>query len=115
TPGNYSLVDPDDKMTAAFSVNLPPGESELARTPDDQIEGLFGTGSILTLGFETSFRDALQGHWSQPVELFPWLMIVLLLALAVENLLANKFYKQDPGWSADSKISSEETSSVQQE
>jgi hypothetical protein len=28
------------------------------------------------------------------VELFPWLMILLLLALALENLLANKFYKQ---------------------
>jgi hypothetical protein len=29
------------------------------------------------------------------VELFPWLMILLLIALAVENLLANRFYRRE--------------------
>jgi hypothetical protein len=50
-----------------------------------------------------SLREALQGHWSQPVELFPWLMILLLLVLAVENLLANRFYRQAPA-EAEQKV-----------
>jgi hypothetical protein len=95
TPGNYVLMDPDGKQTAQFSVNIPAGESELTRVPTEQIEAVFGPGSILPLNLGTSFKEALQGHWSQPLELFPWLMILLLLALAVENLLANKFYKRD--------------------
>ena len=94
TPGNFVLMDPDGKQTAQFSVNIPAGESELTKVPTEQIEALLGPGSVLPLDLGTSFKDALQGHWSQPLELFPWLMILLLLALAVENLLANKFYKQ---------------------
>jgi hypothetical protein len=94
TPGAYVLGDPDGNQVAGFSINLPPGESELARVPAEQIEALFGPGAIMSIDLGTSFRDALQGHWNQPLELFPWLMIVLLLALAVENFLANKFYKR---------------------
>ena len=33
---------------------------------------------------------------SSPIEMFPFLMIVLLLFLAFENLLSNKFYKSAP-------------------
>ena len=41
----------------------------------------------------------IDGHperkFTQPIELFPFLMILLLLVLAVENLLANKFYRRE--------------------
>jgi hypothetical protein len=36
----------------------------------------------------------MEGQFKQPVELFPWLMLLLLVALAVENWLANKFYRR---------------------
>src|SRR5207244_2033285 len=61
TPGNYALIDADGKQAAAFSVNLPAGETDLARVPAEQIEALFGPDSILAIGLGTSFRDALQG------------------------------------------------------
>ena len=77
------------------SVNLPPGESDLARLSNEQIEALFGAESVLPIGGGKNFRDALEGHWKQPLELFSLLMCLLLLALAMENLLANKFYRQD--------------------
>ena len=48
----------------------------------------------MALGQNRKLRDALEGQFRQPVELFPWLMILLLLVLAVENLLANRFYRQ---------------------
>jgi hypothetical protein len=93
-PGKYSLLR-EGKRIAAFSVNVAPEESQLERVPAEKIEQVLGDGALLPVGHGTSLRDALQGHWSQPVELFPWLMILVLLALAVENFLANKFYRQE--------------------
>jgi len=92
--GNYKLIGGDNQWTTGFSMNVLPAESDLTRVPAEQIEALFGTGSILPIGHNIDFRSALEGRWTQPVELFPWLMIGLLLFLAIENLLANKFYRQ---------------------
>lgn len=96
-PGQYTLLGGDGKWTAGFSMNVPPAECNLTKVPAEQIEALFGAGALLPLGPKASLKDALQNRWSQPVELFPWLMILLLLALAVENLLANRFYKRETG------------------
>src|SRR5262249_6277610 len=90
-PGNYTLQGADANWSAQFSVNVSPEESQLTRIPPEQIEQLLGPKSVLAIGQGANFREVLQGHWSQPIELFPWLMILILLALAVENLLANKF------------------------
>jgi hypothetical protein len=96
-PGNYLVYDPDtNKTIAAFSLNVGAEESQLDRVPVEEIESLMGAGSVLTLDRRDSLSTALQGHWLQPVELFPWLMIFVLLFLAVENLLANKFYRRVP-------------------
>jgi hypothetical protein len=94
-PGNYTLED-DTRQVGGFSVNLPPEEGNLARVPVADIESLFGPGAVVPLERRTPLREALQGHWGQPLELFPLLMVLLLLLLAVENLLANKFYRREP-------------------
>jgi hypothetical protein len=93
--GNYTLSGADGRRAACFSVNVPPDECQLGRVPLEQIEALLGAGAVLTVGHSALLRDALQGHWGQPVELLPWLMILLLLVLAIENLLANKFYRRE--------------------
>ena len=54
---------------------------------------LLGPGAIIPAGRQAAMRDILSGHWSEPVELFPLLMIIVLMILVVENLLANKFYR----------------------
>jgi hypothetical protein len=95
TPGNYLLFDGQGKAMAAFSVNPAPEESQLGKVPAEQIEALFGPGSILTVQQKLDMHDALLTHWQQPWELFPYLMLLVLLALAVENLLANRFYKRE--------------------
>lgn len=95
-PGFYTLTSADGTWSTGFSMNVPGGEANLARVPADQIEAVFGPSSILPIGHNISMKDALQNHWTQPVDLYPWLMILLLLALAVENLLANRFYKSEP-------------------
>lgn len=95
-PGNYTLVDPTGKRTSCFSVNIPPEECQLNHVAKEAIEALFGEGALLPLDHKASLRDALQKRWNQPVELLPWLMMALLVLLAVENMLANKFYKREP-------------------
>jgi hypothetical protein len=93
-PGNYVLSGGNRQWETRFSLNIAPEECLLLpRVPAEAIEELFGPESVAQVG-QKRIKDALEGQFRQPVELFPWLMILLLLALAFENLLANKFYKQ---------------------
>ena len=95
-PGNYKLLDSEGHVAAGFSINARPEECQLAQVDKEKIQALLGPDSVLPLDQATKLRDALQGHWRQPVELLPWLMMLLLLVLAGENLLANKFYRHEP-------------------
>ena len=94
-PGNYKLLG-KESLVSAFTLNVPPEENRLTRVPIEQIESLFGEGAVINADKTIDLGEALQNHWSQPVELLPTLMILLLLLLAVENLLANKFYRKEP-------------------
>jgi hypothetical protein len=97
--GNYAIVsDPSDKdhpkWRDGFSLNPTRDESNLERVKVEDIEALFGSKSVAAADKERKLRDILSGKFSAPIELFPFLMILLLLFLAFENLLSNKFYKQ---------------------
>lgn len=93
-PGSYVLRSSGRQWESRFSVNIPPDECILLpRLSDETIADAFGPESLVRLGPNRSLRDALEGQFRQPVELFPWLMILLLLTLAIENLMANRFYK----------------------
>jgi hypothetical protein len=94
-PGNYKLLG-KEAVISAFTLNVPPEENRLTRVPTEQIESLLGEGAVINADQKIDLSEALQNHWSQPVELLPTLMILLLLLLAVENLLANKFYRREP-------------------
>jgi hypothetical protein len=95
-PGHYRLTG-GGQVTTAFSLNLPPAESLLLpRLAKETVEELFGPESLVELGSTQSLRDGMEGQFKQPVELFPWLMLLLLLALAVENYVANRFYRAPP-------------------
>jgi hypothetical protein len=96
-PGNY-LVKPhnEEDVVGAFSLNLPPEECSAVRVPVEEIAALFGTDAVVPVDRRGKLRDALKGHLSEPEELLPLLMMLLLFVLAVENLLANKFYRREP-------------------
>jgi hypothetical protein len=68
----------------------------LTRVPVEEIEGLFGAGAVVPVGRRGRLIEALQGHWDQPVELLPSLLLLLLVLLAAENLLGNLFYRREP-------------------
>lgn len=94
-PGNY-VVEGATKEgpVGAFSVNVPPEEGDLKRVPAVEIEELFGKDAVRTLGHGDGLDEMLSGVFSTPEELFPALMLALLLMFAMENLLGNLFYRR---------------------
>lgn len=96
-PGNYQVRDGKKAVLAAFSVAVRHEESDLERVPVDELEATLGKGTVLPAEHRTSLRELLQGRWSAPVELLPWLMLLLLVAMTFEGFLANKFYRQSAG------------------
>jgi Aerotolerance regulator N-terminal/von Willebrand factor type A domain len=95
-PGNFVLSGTKDgRAVAGFSLNVRWEECNLTQVDSARIEGVFGPGSVVSASRATSWHKALEGR-RQPIEAMPALLLLLLLALAVENLLANKFYR-NPG------------------
>jgi hypothetical protein len=97
TPGNYTMLANDGRAprrVGAFSVIPRADEYLLDRVPVEQIEERLGKDSVLPLGRSVSLRDRLQTRWAPPQEWAPWLLMLLLLALAIEPLVANRFYRR---------------------
>lgn len=99
-PGNYriSRESKDDRgqttlqVMDGFSLNVPTEESLLEKVPVATIEELTGPNSIVAMERNLRLTDLLSETMPHPVELFPWLLIAVLLLLAGEGLLANRFY-----------------------
>lgn len=101
--GHYSVTGQNRDPIAAFSMNFSPEEALLLpRRPTEPIEDVFGPKSVIGLGQNKPLKDAIDGQLRQPIDLFPWLMLLVLFALAIENLLANKFYRQPGAKAPDS-------------
>jgi len=60
----------------------------------EQIDAVLGANAVLAADREVNLRETLQKHWSQPLEMFPGLMMLALFLLAIENLLSNRFYSR---------------------
>jgi hypothetical protein len=98
-PGNYLVEgrakdNGEPRRLAGFSLNIPSEECDLTKVPAREIEPLFPGDSVLSPGREDSPHDLLQAYRNEPLDLVPYFMLALLLVLALENLLANKFYRR---------------------
>ena len=76
-----------------FSLNTPAEESSLDKVPEEAIAEVFGPNAVAHVDREVKFRDLLETKFDRPVELFPMLMLLVLLFFALEGLVANRFYK----------------------
>jgi hypothetical protein len=92
-PGTYRL-----RGTAAgpvvrgFSSNLPPAATDLSRLPPAELESLLGKDRFqLARNREEIHRVVGQQRVGQ--EMYPYLFVLLAAALALEQLLANRFYR----------------------
>jgi hypothetical protein len=95
--GNYQVTAGGERggLSRGFSVNIPLKASDLTRTDEDGLKEVFGeTEFRLARSREEIDRHISTGRVGQ--ELFPLLMALLALALAVEHALANRFYRGQP-------------------
>jgi hypothetical protein len=78
-----------------FAVNPPSRESELSPLDSKDLESLFGKDGYKLaenrVELEKYTRIAHVGY-----EIFPWLMILIVIIVTAENFLANTFYKEKP-------------------
>ena len=94
TPGNFTLTSEDKTWQDGFSLATSGDESNLERVPVEDVEKLLGKDAVAPAAKDLKLTQVLGGKFARNVELFPFLMILLLLFLALENLLANRFYRQ---------------------
>ena len=78
-----------------FSLNPPGGEFQLDRVAPEEIEKLLGKDCLIVLGQNKPLADALSNRSRQPIELFPWLMLLFVGVIVVESVMANRFYKPE--------------------
>ena len=94
TAGNYRVAAGGivGGVHRGFSVNLPPEGTRLNRLADDDLRAVFGSADYRV----ARDRDDLEGKISVGRvgrELFPFLIALVALALGVEHVLANRFYR----------------------
>jgi hypothetical protein len=98
--GNYVVLDGKGRPAAGFSLNVAAAESDLERVPVEELEAVLGKGAVLEVGRTVDLHEVLTKYMPPPIELLPYLMIVLLVVLALESLLGNRFYRRLPSETA---------------
>jgi hypothetical protein len=93
-PGNFQLSVDAVGWRDGFSLNAPAEESTLDKVPADAIEEVTGKDTVVPLDRNVKLADILKVIANQPIDLFPWLLIAVLLLLVTEGLVANRFYRK---------------------
>jgi len=92
--GNFKLSVAAVKWEDGYSLNSPADESTLDKVPVEGIEDLTGKDTVVPLGKDVKLADILKVIVDQPIDLFPWLLIAVLMLLALEGFVANRFYRR---------------------
>lgn len=90
-----------EKTRMGFSLNPPRSEGRYAPLETADLETLFGGKDGYALADDAQSLEKLTELIRVGQELFPWLMMLILILVTAENYLANTFYKEpapaDPG------------------
>lgn len=93
-PGHFTVFLESSKWEDGFSLNVPTEEWNLSKVAEESIESLFGPKSVVPLSKDVKLREILTTKFNQPIDLFPWLLLIVLFLLCGESLLANRFYRK---------------------
>lgn len=77
-----------------FSVNVPAAETQLTPLTEADLATLFGGKDRATLVDDPAKLEKVVVKGRTGHELFPWLMMLILLVVTAENVLANTFYRE---------------------
>jgi hypothetical protein len=94
TQGTFNLL-PDgiaSDWKHRFSLAVPAAEGDLTRVPPDVLGELFGPEGVVELDQKVELGEKLR-RLRTSFELFPALIIGVLIFFAFEGLMANRFYK----------------------
>jgi hypothetical protein len=102
--GNYRATagSEADRVDLGFSVNLPPNVSQLSRLSSDELKNLFDP-TPFRLARSKEEIDRSVSATRVGVELYPYLMLLLAVILAAEQVLGNRFYREDSSRRVDAK------------
>jgi hypothetical protein len=92
--GNFLFTVVSKNWREAFSLNVPAEESTLDKVPVEAIEELTGKNTVVPVDRNRSLREIMEIVIGSPVDLFPWLLILVLVLLSLEGLVANRFYRR---------------------
>ena len=93
TPGIYRLKgERGGPMIRGFAVNLPASASRLERTTPAQLDTLLGADRY-QLARDQQQLVRVQGRQREGREFFPFLVTLVVATLILEQLLANRFYR----------------------
>ncbi len=81
------------QMKIGFSVNVPAAETRVVALNPDDLDGLFGGKDHYRIVNDPADLKPAQEFGRFGTELFPWIMLLILALVTVENMLANKFHR----------------------
>ncbi|MEX0978969.1 MAG: hypothetical protein WDZ48_08970, partial [Pirellulales bacterium] len=93
-PGNYRIQagGGEREVDLGFSVNLPPSVSQLDRARFEDLQAIFGENPFrLARNRDEIDRSVSAGRVGK--ELFPYIILILVVVLAGEMVLSNRFYQ----------------------
>jgi hypothetical protein len=93
--GNFTVSNASSPWKARYSLNPPAGEFQLDRLAVDDLEKLLGKDSVVAPGQNKPLSDVISSRTRQPLELFPWLMLLFVALIVSESIMANRFYKPE--------------------
>ncbi len=91
-PGNYVIRAGGEVggVAKGFSVNLAPSATDFSRVPEADLAAVLGPGHRLARTEEELVRDVNIERIGS--ELFPWVIVLVALAMAADWIVANRFY-----------------------
>ena len=102
-PWTVSAAGPDAAGPGrdfGFSVNYAKGEDQLGTLAEAELKTLFPGKDAFQLAVDTAGLAAKVKQGRIGFEIFPWVMMVILVLVTAESMLANRFYKNAPAASA---------------
>jgi Aerotolerance regulator N-terminal/von Willebrand factor type A domain len=82
------------KVVMGFSVNPIEGEELVVPLEEKQLFDLFGSKDYVKLAQDANDLRGKLHDVRVGFEIFPWLMMLILVIVTLENLLANKFHRE---------------------
>jgi hypothetical protein len=82
--------------TLGFSVNAPADETRYVPLEKPDLEKLFGgkENEAFALAVDAKSVRTAENIHNVGVELFPWVMMIIMVIVTVESVLANRFYRE---------------------